>query len=115
MNDVLVIGLSHKTAPIETRERFRVDSVEQALSELSPLADEVALLMTCNRFEVYAHRAADPDSILHWMAGCAGMDPAKVRELCYVRSGTNAGKHLFFVASSLDSLVVGETQIRRQV
>ena len=42
MNDVLVIGLSHKTAPIETRERFRVDSVEQALSERSEFSTSMA-------------------------------------------------------------------------
>ena len=115
MKDVLVVGLSHKSAPVELRERCAVEDPEAALKELKPLAAESALLNTCNRLEVYTHRAADPDSIINWLAARAGIPAEEFRQHCYLRQGTNACKHLFFVAASLDSLVVGETQIRGQV
>ncbi|MHC4578601.1 MAG: glutamyl-tRNA reductase [Planctomycetota bacterium] len=115
MNGYLLVGLNHKTAPVELRERFAVDDLPGALAELRGLAGEAAVLSTCNRFEVYAHDAPDPEGIVGWIAARAGVTGDEVRRHGYVRVGRNACKHLFFVASSLDSLVVGETQIRRQV
>jgi len=115
MNGFVVVGLNHKSAPVELRERCRVDDLPGMLAEVRELAPEVAILGTCNRFEVYAHGTRDPARILDWVAARAGVGPADVRRHAYVRAGRNACKHLFFVASSLDSLVVGETQVRRQV
>jgi glutamyl-tRNA reductase len=115
MKDFCVLGLNHKTAPVALRERFVVDDVPAALAELRAWAGEAALLSTCNRFEVYAHGVADPAPIVAWLAARAGTQVDELRAHAYLRSGRNACKHLFFVASALDSLVVGETQIRSQV
>ena len=115
MDQLVLIGLNHKTAPVELRERCRIGEPAEALEVLRALADEAVILSTCNRFEVYAHRVGDADRIVSWIAERAGADVSEIAEHCYLRRGRNASKHLFFVASSLDSLVVGETQIRGQV
>jgi len=111
----MVVGLNHKTASVELREEFAVKEVADPLAELRKFASEVVILGTCNRVEVYTYGAADPEGIVAWLAARAGRPPEDLRRHGYVRIGRNACKHLFFVASSLDSLVVGETQIRRQV
>jgi glutamyl-tRNA reductase len=110
-----VVGLNHKTAPVDLREEFAVEDVAGPLGELQELASEAAILATCNRFEVYTYAAPDPERIVGWLAARGGRSADDLRRHGYVRTGRNACKHLFFVASSLDSLVVGETQIRRQV
>ncbi|HEX5136720.1 MAG TPA: glutamyl-tRNA reductase [Planctomycetota bacterium] len=115
MNGIVVVGLSHKTAPVEVRERCRVEDLPAALVQLREHAAEAAVLQTCNRFEVYAAGTDDPRQVVAWIGGLSGSSPDEIARHCYVRTGRNACKHLFFVASSLDSLVVGETQIRGQV
>lgn len=115
MNGILLVGLNHKTAPVELRERCRVDDLPAALAELRGSATETVLVSTCNRFEIYAHDCGDPAAIVAWIAARAGVEPEEIRTHCYIRTDRNASKHLFFVTSSLDSLVVGETQIRGQV
>jgi len=115
MNGIVVVGLSHKTAPLALRERCRVTDSGKALRELKEQADEAAIVQTCNRFEVYASGAEDPQRLVDWIGTLAGAARDEIASHCYVRTGRNACKHLFFVASSLDSLVVGETQIRGQV
>jgi glutamyl-tRNA reductase len=115
VDQLLLVGLNHKTAPVELRERCRVGDPAAALEVLRGFAGEAVILSTCNRFEVYAHRVEDPDRIVAWIAERAGVGPSEISEHCYLRQGRNASKHLFFVAASLDSLVVGETQIRGQV
>ena len=115
MNRYVVIGLSHKTAPVELREKLSLEDPASMLAELKELADEAVVVNTCNRFEVYSYGAADTDSLLNWIAARAHLSPEDLRPNTFLRIGKNACKHLFFVASSLDSLVVGETQIRGQV
>ncbi|MGQ0614633.1 MAG: glutamyl-tRNA reductase [Planctomycetaceae bacterium] len=115
MKSLLVLGLSHKSAPLEAREPLaRLDqaaAVRQALG----FAQEAAVLSTCNRFELYLAGSADAGAAEAWLAAAAGVSPEALRPHLVVRQGRNAAKHLFFVASSLDSLIVGETQIRAQV
>jgi glutamyl-tRNA reductase len=115
VNGIRVLGLNHKTAPLELRERCRAAETAEAWDELRDLAAEAVVLSTCNRFEVYTHEAPEPDAILGWIARRSGVGDEEVRAHCFRLEGRNACKHLFFVASSLDSLVVGETQIRHQV
>jgi glutamyl-tRNA reductase len=115
VNGIVVVGVSHKTAPVEIRERCRVDDLPAALRKLREHAGEAAVLQTCNRFEVYAASAPEPERLVDWIASLTGAPRGEIARHCYVRTGRNACKHLFFVASSLDSLVVGETQIRGQV
>jgi glutamyl-tRNA reductase len=115
VNGIIVVGLSHKTAPVEIRERCHVADLPGALQQVREHAVEAAVLQTCNRFEVYAAGATDPQRLVEWIGGLTGAPREELARHCYVRTGRNACKHLFFVASSLDSLVVGETQIRGQV
>jgi glutamyl-tRNA reductase len=118
--ELVVIGLSHQTAPVEVRERLAVvpAEMEARLQDLLRLTGvgEATLVSTCNRVEIYAASADARDALarlrghLHGTAGGADLD----RHL-YERVGREAVHHLLRVASSLDSLVVGEPQILGQL
>ncbi len=110
--DLAVVGLNHKSAPLSVRERAAVRPEEQAaiLAHLRAHADEVMLLSTCNRTEVYlAGVRGDPLSAFEGAWGQA------LRPYLYVLEGEAAALHLHRVAGGLDSLVIGETQIQGQV
>jgi len=119
---VIVVGLSHKSAPIEVRERLAIapSALEDMLATviaLEPLG-EVVVLSTCNRTEVYAvpavgARAADAIAAVSRLLGERG--GREVIPHLTTAHGREAFRHLFRVTSSLDSLVVGEPQILGQV
>ena len=106
---VSLAGISHKTAPLERRERFALDS-PTAARMLADLGPEAFLLVTCNRTELYGLRDAGSlrDALL---SATEGGDPADF----YLKAGGEAVGHLFAVAAGLDSMVVGEPQILGQV
>ena len=116
------VGLNHKTAPVELRERLAVPEHDIAGILQSQIAQhairEAALLSTCNRVEmtVVTH---DPDAaiaLIHeWFANKAGMTLDQVCPHLYSYTTDDAVKHLYAVASGLDSLVLGEPQIFGQV
>ena len=119
--DVLVIGVSHRTAPVAMRERLAVipEAVGAMLAELAalPAVREAALISTCNRVEIYAavedaDRAAQ--GLAEALASRAGVTSLELGAHLYERRDTEAVQHLFRVASSLDSLVLGEPQILGQ-
>ena len=101
-----VIGLNHRTAPIEVREKFSwsKDAIRQRLLELD--GDEAVLLSTCNRTELYAFCDVERLKKIFF-------DGAE--EFLYNFHGAECIRHLFEVSSSLDSLVIGEGQILSQV
>ena len=119
---VLVVGLSHRTAPVSTLERAAVpvDDVRKTVEELhrAETISEVMLLSTCNRVEVYADVArfhpavAEITSVLARHAGLAVSD---LSDHLYVHFAEAAVEHLFTVASGLDSMVLGESQILGQL
>jgi glutamyl-tRNA reductase len=119
--DLLLIGVSHKTAPVAVRERLAVepDATASALAELTALSAvrEAAMISTCNRVELYV-AADDADRAAADLAGVlarrAGVAVADLAEHLYQHRDAAAVRHLFRVASSLDSLVVGEPQILGQ-
>ena len=123
---IVLVGLSHKTTPIELRERLGggSDLLGAMLARLaeSPELEEAAFLSTCNRVEVLARPSGDTQeayqAALHAMkaamAAEAGTTEALLPHL-YEKTGRDAVKHLFRVASSLDSMVLGEPQILGQV
>jgi glutamyl-tRNA reductase len=119
---VLVVGLSHRTTPVSVLERAAVagDDVRKTLDELhrAETLSEVLLLSTCNRVEVYADAArfhpavADITTVL---ARHAGLAVADLTDHLYVHFAEAAAEHIFTVASGLDSMVVGESQILGQL
>ncbi len=109
-----VLGLNHQTAPVELRERlaFNADALPGALASLRALpgVEEAALLSTCNRTELYAV-APDSTALTGWLDH-HGQD---VEAYLYRHHGAEAVRHLFRVATGLDSMVLGEPQILGQV
>jgi glutamyl-tRNA reductase len=118
---LLLAGLNHKTAPVEVRERlaFEEKAIPEALDRLKkrPGMLEGMILSTCNRVEVAvtADDGADADSIEGFLAESRRVEPSWVSPYLYKFGGPEAIKHLFRVASSLDSMVVGEPQILGQL
>ncbi|NQU07934.1 MAG: glutamyl-tRNA reductase [Candidatus Abyssubacteria bacterium] len=120
--DILVVGLNHKTAPVEVRETlaFTEQTVARALMELKgrmPGA-EVVILSTCNRVEMYvASSEAEKlsDGIVSFLAEFHEISPNRFEPHLYHYCDRDAVRHLFTVGSSLDSLVVGEAEILGQV
>lgn len=116
------VGLNHRTAPIELRERLAVAEADISTSLQGminqPSIREASLLSTCNRVEI-TMVTHDPDAaiaVVHeWFAHKADMDLDLVREHLYSYTTDDAINHLFSVASGLDSLVLGEPQIFGQV
>lgn len=117
------IGCSFRTANVEVRERFAFtpDKLRTALSELNArYAAEAVILSTCNRVEVYVARP-DADSpvtgplVAEFLAEMHGVPVSQVQPHLYEHVDAAAAKHLCRVAASLDSLVVGEGQIAKQV
>jgi len=116
------IGLNHKTAPVELRERLAVAQTDIGeilqLQLQHPAIREAALLSTCNRVEmtVVTHEPESAIAAVHeWFAKTAGMDIDEVCKHLYSFTTDEAIRHLFAVASGLDSLVLGEPQILGQV
>lgn len=119
---VVVIGLSHRSAPVELRERFafageKVPGALKALRE-SGLASEATILSTCNRVEIYAATSLAPDvafaALKQFLIEHHAYDGALGDEL-YSFAEPHSLHHLFKVASGLDSMVVGETEIFGQL
>jgi glutamyl-tRNA reductase len=119
---LLLVGVSHRTAPVDLRERidFSTRGVEAAVVSLAarPSNSEAAVLSTCNRAELYL-AASDPEAaredVLEFLREFHGVEAADVRPHLYEKQDAEAARHLFRVASGLDSLVVGEPQILGQV
>jgi len=122
---ILVVGLSHRTAPVEVRERFATaaDALPVVLARLAARAElqEVLFLSTCNRVEVVAlapDAHVDPAlrAIREELARQGGLSgEAELAPYLYAKHGDEAITHVFRVAASLDSMVLGEPQILGQV
>ena len=119
---IVVVGLSHKTAPVELREKFTFneDSLEEALHRLTAYdhLNESVIISTCNRTEVYAvcdDSENGIEDVKQFLADyCRVQTPEFARHL-YLHKSVEAAHHLYRVVSSLDSMVVGEAQILGQV
>jgi glutamyl-tRNA reductase len=127
---ILVVGLSHRTAPVEIRERFAAggDVLATVLARLSAKQElgEVVFLSTCNRVEVLATprgramhdpaaRLAARSAVRDVLASHAGATERELLPYLYEKEDEDAVRHVFRVAASLDSMVVGEPQILGQV
>ncbi|MBA3457507.1 MAG: glutamyl-tRNA reductase [Deltaproteobacteria bacterium] len=122
MSELFVVGISWRTAPVAVREKFAFRDEElattlQAMTATLPVA-EALLISTCNRVEIYgvAKPGQDPaGSVRRFIAEQRGLAPAEVSDVLYDHVGPAAIRHVFRVASALDSLVLGEAQILGQL
>ena len=115
----IVIGVNHQTAPVEVREQFAIPEArlpEAAKSLASfPGIEEGMVISTCNRVELLARTMNGTADIQGFMRQFYGFDPAPYRQYLYEHHERDAVRHVFRVASSLDSMIVGEPQILGQV
>src|SRR5512146_2407749 len=114
-----LIGVNHKTAPIALRERIAISRDElpaptRALSAM-PGVNECMIVSTCNRVELLAALESGSTDLLAFLHQRFGIDPAELAPHIYEHRDQEAVRHLFRMAASLDSMVVGEPQILGQV
>ena len=112
-------GVNYRTAPVQVRERMAIahpDRVEVCrMLKLKARLSEVVVLWTCNRVEIYGVVAEGSTPDVEAMFACLAREMPSLSEHVYCHCGRAALKHLFKVASGLDSMVLGETQITGQV
>jgi len=115
---IILIGVNHKTAPVEVREKIALaGEYEAALARLKEhvACDECYLLSTCNRVEIIVSGTDDVvDSVIRFLFADR-ISVEESRQYLYVFRGNEAVHHIFSVAASLDSMVVGEAQILGQL
>ncbi|MCX8117372.1 MAG: glutamyl-tRNA reductase [Desulfobacterota bacterium] len=122
MHELVLLGLNHKTAPIDLREQlaFQESEMETALARLRslPSLKEGMILSTCNRVELYGVSGETERTIRDlkaFLSDFHGIPLNRFEQNLYHQLGEEAVRHLFRVASSLDSMVVGEPQILGQL
>jgi len=125
--NILAIGLNHKTAPVEVRERlaFTGNRLRQSLSVLAECRArqdgalrEGVILSTCNRTEIYAlaeDAAKGREYMVRFLSDQQGLPPAQFQSHVYAYENKGAVDHLFSVAAGIDSMIVGENEILGQV
>ncbi|MEH2183774.1 glutamyl-tRNA reductase [Nostoc sp.] len=120
--NIAVVGLSHKTAPVEVREKLSIPEpqIESAIAQLAsyPHINEVAILSTCNRLEIYIV-ASEADQgireVTQFLAEYSKLPVLSLRQHLFMLLHDDAVMHVMRVAGGLDSLVLGEGQILAQV
>jgi glutamyl-tRNA reductase len=117
---LVVVGVSHNSAPVALRERLTVphDSIGRVLSELRESVPEVFVLSTCNRVELYAvcgHESSGAELLRQYLASRAGFPARTIRDASYAYGHQSAVRHLLRVAAGLDSMVLGENEILGQL
>jgi glutamyl-tRNA reductase len=122
VSDLLALGISHKTAPLELRERLALTEGRAAgvLNDLRSHAQvgEAAAISTCNRTELYlvVTEAVEAENVaLGALSRQAGIRPTELIESLYSYRGIEAARHLYRVAAGLDSMILGEAEIQGQV
>ena len=117
---LITLGINHKTAPLELRERlaFTPQSLPEALLSLKKLRhiEEASILSTCNRTEIYCVTSEDNDqAIIQWFSQFHGVDENKIKEHLYLHAHEETVRHAMEVACGLDSMILGEPQIAGQM
>lgn len=120
--NIIVVGLSHKTAPVEIREKvaFAPTAMGEPLQQMMalPAIAEGVIVSTCNRVELYASSRQPEAAVIElkkFLADFHQLDPLVLDEHLYDFEGEEAIRHVLRVASSLDSMVIGEPQILGQI
>ena len=120
VDQILVLGVNHKTAPVEVREKLAFPDIEVPLAKLSevPGCAEFCFLSTCNRVEVIFTSATPEKTVRHirsFLFADSNLNDDDAIKYTYLHTGADAVNHLYKVASSLDSMIVGEPQILGQL
>lgn len=118
--NIVLVGMSHKTAPVSLRQRFAVgaDELPQALAHLHDETGNGVIVSTCNRTELYfvaGRERARSMEASRLLAGAAGTSPRGMGRCTYFRLNEEAIRHLHRVAAGLDSMIFGEAEILGQV
>ena len=112
MERICCISINHKNATVDIRERIRVEPAD--LQAIFDKDSEACPLNTCNRTEIY-FTAMEKGSIFELLERLSGVDSQTIEQVSEYLTGPEAVRHLFMVASGLDSLVLGEPQILGQL
>lgn len=117
---VLALGINHKTASVELREKlaFTPERLPEALETIQAQAgcDEGVILSTCNRTEIYCYGdISEANEVIAWLSKFHNVDEDELKQHIYIHKDVLATQHLMRVASGLDSMVLGEPQILGQV
>jgi glutamyl-tRNA reductase len=118
---LMLVGINHRTAPVEVREQLDIPEGQQpeAMTSLVsiPGIGGVTIISTCNRVETYLSSETEDivDAVVEWIAARAKLSRAEIEKHLYVLRHSDVVQHLFRVASGLDSMIVGEPQIGGQV
>jgi len=120
MSEIVLIGANHNTSPLKIREKLAFDNskLDRYLLELKSFdgLDEVMILSTCNRVEVlYVSKTDIISRVLEYLSRHSGIELKELKGYLYIKKDIDAVRHVFRVASSLDSMVVGEPQILGQI
>jgi len=120
----IIVGINHRTAPVELREKvvFAEPELPAALSELQqlPQVRESLIVSTCNRTELYCYTEGDAPSatgsaVTNWLAHWHEVNASDIHECVYLHIDGHAIRHAFAVASGMDSMMLGEAQILGQM
>jgi glutamyl-tRNA reductase len=122
VSELLAIGVSHKTAPVEVRERLALPEARAAefVRDLRGAADihEAVAISTCNRTELYlvvGEPVEAESTVLGMLASQAGIRPTGLASAIYSHRNCDAARHLYRVTAGLESMIVGEAEIQGQV
>ena len=118
--NIVAVGVNHKSAPVEIRERLALvpEELPQALGVLGDFIPEGAILSTCNRTELYGaglEPRAGIEALTSFLGRYHGLSEDELEPYAYHHTQDNAARHLFGVASGIDSMILGETEILGQV
>ena len=117
---IIAYGINHSTAPVDIREKvsFGTEIMPNALNELKNQNGvyEAAILSTCNRTEIYCNiDQSENRNPIEWLHNFHGMKKGLLKPFLYKHPNENAVRHVLRVASGLDSMILGETQVLGQL
>lgn len=119
MGRTIVVGLNHETAPVPVREMvaFSPAHLGEALQDLSRHVAQGVIISTCNRTEIYSlsNSQSSYDGVFDFLSTHSGIPAEELRPYLYTLEGEDAARHLFRVASGLESMILGEYEVLGQV
>lgn len=119
---ILLIGLNHKSAPVEVREKVslsrpQIEKLSETIRQVQSFSG-CTILSTCNRTEFYVNGDspfAAQEDLIKLMCEYSGLSSRELAPFLYIKFNRNAAEHLFTVAAGMDSMILGESQIQGQV